>query len=271
MIVLFEILDSFKSDDMDTNTPSGDTGKNWRRIAWAFLKLVGSDKTLNIGKKIRLQLYYTQQQYRFNLIDSLVPEVYNLYKNGPKIKYPSSLHVTIRPIHPAKRFYLGIGSSYMIDEEENMIVASSVDLKKMSEDQLDGNTDNDGVGADTLIDDPARQKKKTVIWSRLPGQACNVPNELALSLTSTKYGCYSVKFSTSGSYLACACVDEDNGHPIIIYDIPEGNFCAIFLGHFGIVYELAWSNLDRYLLTASHDATVRFVSTFKRIPSLTVI
>lgn len=194
------------------------------------------------------------------MLDSLVPEVYSLYKNGPRVKYPSSLHVTVRPIHPAKRFYLGIGSSFMINEEENMIEASNADLRKMSEDRGEAGTgDEAGHGAMSGAEDgaTARHRRKTVIWSRLPGQACNVPNELAMSLNSAKYGCYSVKFSTSGSYLACACAEEDNAYPVTVYDIPEGKYFAKFYGHFGIIYEIAWSNLDRYILTASHDATVR--------------
>lgn len=190
------------------------------------------------------------------MFDSIVPEIYTLYKNGPRVKYPASLHVTVRPIHPAKRFYLGIGSSYMIDEEENMVDASAADLRKAA----GGGDDDDGdpsKARDEGQEAAQKLKKKTVIWSRLPGKACNVPNELAMTLPSSKYGCYSVKFSTSGSYLACACVEEDNTYPIVVYEIPEGNFHCKFLGHFGIVYEIAWSNLDKYILTASHDATVR--------------
>lgn len=145
----------------------------------------------------------------------------------------------------------------MVDENRSTAANSAAELRKAS--GVDGAEED----PDRPIDDPnaAVAKKKTVIWSRLPGKACNVPNELALSFPSTKYGCYSVKFSTSGSYLACACVDEDNGYPILVFDIPEGNFHASFSGHFGVIYEIAWSNLDRYMLTASHDATVRLVNT----------
>jgi WD40 repeat protein len=239
--------------------------------------LVGSDKSLNIGKKIRLQLYYSQRQYRYNMIDSLVPEIYNLYKTGPRVKYPSSLHVTIKPIHPAKQFYLGIGSSYMINEEElNESNVRGSESSRGGVNENDPNKDEnraESLLANELPEDQKNRlmKKKTIIWSRLPGQACNVPNELALSLNSTKQGCYSVKFSTSGSYLACACVEEDNGYPILVFDIPDGKSFAKFYGHFGIVYEIAWSNLDRYILTASHDATVRSVThsaDFRKIKKL---
>lgn len=146
VLIMFELLDTNKSHHEQTNFQtqsytSQDTGKNWQRIAWAFLKLVGSDKSLNIEKKTRLQLYYSQSAYKFNLIESLVPEVYNLYKNGPRVKYPSSLHVTVKSILPPKSFLPGVGSSDLLANEyfesnQNIYSSSNKDMKDISKSQL---------------------------------------------------------------------------------------------------------------------------------------
>ena len=84
-------------------------------------KMVGSDKTPNVEKKIRLQLYYNQMQYKVKSNESLVPEVYRLYKTGPRIKYPASLHVTVKSILPPNSFEPGIRSMYLLQENNKLI------------------------------------------------------------------------------------------------------------------------------------------------------
>lgn len=37
-------------------------------------------------------------------------------------------------------------------------------------------------------------------WTRLLGQLCRIPNNLALTLKAGKKGCYIVKFSNDGRY-----------------------------------------------------------------------
>lgn len=50
-MILFEIVDFIG------NIRPSISVNNWHRIAWAFIKPIGSNGIINIGKQIRLQLY----------------------------------------------------------------------------------------------------------------------------------------------------------------------------------------------------------------------
>jgi jouberin len=185
-----------------------------------------------------------------------VPEVYSLYKSGSRVKYPSTLHITLRSILAPRQFIPGIGSSYHVSNMTSDKTNPADDLlgggNKSSNEKT---TDDEAAAASDKRDKELKQK--TVMWSRIAGLPCRIPNELSLKLSTTKQGCYSVQFSATGSFVSMACVDDDNLYPIFIYDIPYGNFVMKFLGHFGLVYEMSWSNLDKYLVTASNDTTAR--------------
>lgn len=226
-----------------------------QRIAWAFLKIRSKNSTLNIEKKIRLQLFYTQTKYKFNAIESMVPEVYNLYKNGPKVKYPASLYVTIKSITKPKNFLPGVGSadflfSDLIINNQNGSNQNISDLAKNSQTNIK-------IEDDDFESKDLKKINKQAVWSRINGLPCRAPNELYLKLKTSKNGCYSVKFSNTGNFLACACVDDDSNYPILIYVVTDGEFYFKLNGHFGLVYEISWSKSDSYLVTASNDATAR--------------
>lgn len=264
-LFLFEIIDSAKSSDSSKNLnnkyTSQDQSISWQRIAWAFLKPMGSDKTPNIERKIRLQLYYSQVQYKMS--ESLKPEVYNLYKMGPRIKYPASLHVTIKSILPPNSFEPGIRSVYLLQNNNKLIENKENDLDPEQPNDVKTNSINGSKVSLTEYNTKMNQIKvqqDAALWSRVANLPCRIPNDLDLKLNSTKFGCYSVKFSQLGSYLACACVDENNVSPVFIYEIPSGKLVLKFQGHFGIIYELGWSKLDKYIVTASNDATARYLT-----------
>jgi jouberin len=271
-LLLFEIIDSAKSADSYKNLnmqyTSQDASNSWQRIAWAFLKLVGSDKTPNVEKKIRLQLYYTQTQYKVKMTDSIVPEVYHLYKMGPRIKYPSSLHITVKSILPPHSFQPGIRSMYLLQENNKLIENFDENLNNENNELLNVKENISPAinGSKVSLTDYNTKMNQTkmiqqdaAMWSRVANLPCRVPNELSLKLNSSKLGCYSVKFSTLGSYLACACVDDNNISPLFIYEIPSGKLVMKFQGHFGLIYEIGWSKLDKYIVTASNDATSRII------------
>lgn len=50
-MILFELV------DFTGNIPPSISANNWHRIAWAFIKPIGSNGIHNTGKQIRLQLY----------------------------------------------------------------------------------------------------------------------------------------------------------------------------------------------------------------------
>ncbi|KAM9656485.1 jouberin isoform 3-T6 [Morphnus guianensis] len=100
------------------------------------------------------------------------------------------------------------------------------------------------------------EKKEPFKWTRLPGQACRIPNKHLFSLRGGDMGCFCIRFSHDGKTLAAACAGK-NGYPIVLYEIPSGQFLREFYGHLNIVYDLCWSKDNQYLLTASSDGTVR--------------
>ena len=203
-----------------------------------------------------------------NSYESLVPEVYYLYKNGPRVRYPSSLHVTVKSILAPKSFQPGVGSVHVFEKEEllknlehenphEVYSNANKDYKSSNINLNEDKQHKDGHETDTDLVDPLKLKKNSVVWSRIAGLPCRIPNELDLTLRTPKKGCYSIKFSTSGSYLACACVEENNIMPVFVYEIPTGKPSMKYYGHFGLIYEMSWSKLDKYLVTASNDATAR--------------
>ncbi len=263
-LLMFEILDTAKSTDVNrprVQYTSQDTGAGWQRVAWAFLKIVGANKHLNTEKKIRLQLYYTQTQYKNQSTESMIPEIYTIYKNGPRVKYPASLHVTIKSILPPSSFQPGIRSLFSLNQAQlHSPPDAAHDPEKLSDYEA-----SDSPRLQQLKQESEQKSPDTKgMWSRVAGLPCRVPNDRLLKLNSAKNGCYSLKFSTTGSYLACACVEEGNVSPIYIYQIPSGKLVMKFQGHMGLVYEMSWSKGDNYLVTASNDATARVIDVESR-------
>lgn len=270
---MFELIDFRKKNELSSNFQtytSQETNQDWQRIAWAFLK-IRSFNTLNIEKKIRLQLFYSQTKYKFNAIESMVPEIYNLYKNGPRVKYPASLHVTIKSIIQPNNFIPGVGSSdYLFSETLN---AFDQNFSSQNSNEPKNFEKNDIVETNELETSNLKTNRQSnqVIWSRIAGLPCRVPNELYLRLDTSKRGCYTVKFSNTGNFLACACIENDSDYPILIYNI-SGEFMAKFNGHFGLIYEISWSKSDNFIVTASNDATARiFHNESKSIESFKIL
>lgn len=197
---MFEIIDTVKSLDshqMKVEYTSQDTSDTWQRVAWGFLKLVGANEHLNIEKKIRLQLFYSQTKYKKQSNESMVPEIYYLYKNGPRLKYPASLHVTVKSILPPSSFEPGIRSLYSLNENHRQTNLGNKNQESKDDNQF---TSNNEINTSPRQNAENTSQTKT-IWSRVAGLPCRVPNEKILKLSSTKNGCYSVKFSSTGNYL----------------------------------------------------------------------
>nr|KAG5703879.1 hypothetical protein BaRGS_008138 [Batillaria attramentaria] len=57
-LALFEIMDFISMNATNNKQESG-----WHRIAWAFLKVVGSNSKVNVGSKVRLQLFQIPSRY----------------------------------------------------------------------------------------------------------------------------------------------------------------------------------------------------------------
>ncbi|NXC30400.1 AHI1 protein, partial [Campylorhamphus procurvoides] len=233
VILFFEVLDSLSMDEVRTSSNVHIQEGPYRKICWAFLKLVGANGVLNVGGKLRLQLYYPPSRTKSH---SNVVEVYDWWAKCPRNRYPSTLYVTVRgiklPDHVAPSF------RSMIAVQQEQSDAALPELQK--------------EGCEPFPED----KKEPLKWSRLPGQACRIPNKHLFSLRGGDMGCFCLQFSHDGKMLAAACAGR-NGYPIVLYEIPSGQFLSECYGHLNIVYDLCWSKDNQYLLTASSDGTVR--------------
>ncbi|XP_042744437.1 jouberin isoform X4 [Lagopus leucura] len=238
VILFFEILDFLSMDEVRVNSDAQIQDCGFRKICWAFLKLVGANGVLNVDGRLRLQLYYPPSKTRSH---SDVVEVYDWWAKCPRSRYPSTLYVTVRgiklPDHVAPSFH----SMVAVQQEQ-----SSATLC-----ELRGEGSKRSCEVSSL-----EEKKEQLKWSRLPGQACRIPNKHLFSLRGGDMGCFCIRFSHDGRTLAAACAGK-NGYPIALYEIPSGQFLREFYGHLNIVYDLCWSKDSQHLLTASSDGTVR--------------
>ncbi|KAM7060840.1 jouberin isoform 1-T2 [Acridotheres tristis] len=233
VILFFEVLDSPSVHELRANSDVKIQEGHYRKICWAFLKLVGANGVLNVGGKLRLQLYYPPSRTKSH---SNVVEVYDWWAKCPRNRYPSTLYVTVKglklPDHVGPSFH----SMAAVQQEQSNIALSEL--------RREG------------CESSSEEKKEPLKWSRLPGQACRIPNKHLFSLRGGDMGCFCVRFSHDGRTLAAACAGR-NGYPVALYEIPSGQFLREFYGHLNIVYDLCWSKDNQYLLTASSDGTVR--------------
>uniref|UniRef100_A0A8C0BZ48 Jouberin n=1 Tax=Buteo japonicus TaxID=224669 RepID=A0A8C0BZ48_9AVES len=236
VILFFEILDFLSMDGVRANSDVQIQEHGFRKICWAFLKLVGANGVLNIDGKLRLQLYYPPPRTKSH---SNAVEVYDWWAKCPRNRYPSTLYVTVRGIKLPDHVAPSFRSMIAVQQEQ-----SSATLCEL---QREGSKKSC---------EPFPEKKEPFKWTRLPGQACRLPNKHLFSLRGGDMGCFCIRFSHDGKTLAAACAGK-NGYPIVLYEIPSGQFLREFYGHLNIVYDLCWSKDNQHLLTASSDGTVR--------------
>ncbi|KAK9534080.1 hypothetical protein VZT92_009153 [Zoarces viviparus] len=237
VVLLFEILDFITMEEARANVDVDQHERGFRKIAWAFLKLVGTNGVLNIDSKLRLQLFGPPPRAKRQ---PKTIEVVEWWRKCPRNKYASTLYVTVKGIKLPEHVDPSIRSMMALQEERGSTSYSELqnEVTKRSLTQL-------------LDSKPAALR-----WSRLPGQVCRIPNKSMLSFRGGRMGCFALRFSHAGTMLAAACADTD-AFPVVVYEIPSGQALAAFSGHLKIVYDLCWSTDDRSLVSASSDGTVR--------------
>ncbi|PNJ78679.1 jouberin isoform X2 [Pongo abelii] len=253
VILFFEILDFLSMDEIKNNSEVQNQECGFRKIAWAFLKLLGANGNANINSKLRLQLYYPPTKPRSHLN---VVEAFEWWSKCPRNRYPSTLYVTVRGMKVPDCIKPSYRSMMALQEEKGKPVHCEHHHESSSVDTEPG----------------LEESKEVIKWKRLPGQACRIPNKHLFSLNAGERGCFCLDFSHNGRILAAACASRD-GYPIILYEIPSGRFMRELCGHLNIIYDLSWSKDDRYILTSSSDGTARIwkneinnTNTFKVLP-----
>ncbi|XP_027847317.2 jouberin-like [Aphis gossypii] len=222
-VILFEIVDFTGSIRPLVST------NNWHRIAWAFIRPIGSNGITNTGKQIRLQLYKPgpkQKSFHKNH-----PIIMHWFKKGILKKYPSTLYISLNKV---KNF----GVTDMVSEQNQQELISTK-----------SNSQND-LNSDLISSSQEMFQDYNIKWKRFPGQKCKIPNSEIVKLQPNLEGCMSLKFSHDGLKLAVA-----TGKNINIYSIPGYKLLKQLIGHQGLVYTLRWSNDNNNLLSTSSDYT----------------
>ncbi|MBN3310867.1 AHI1 protein, partial [Amia calva] len=93
VMLFFEVLDIMSMYEARANVEADRHERGFRKISWAFLKLVGTNGVLNVNGKLRLQLYCPPPRVRKQ---SHTVEVFNWWKKFPRQRYSSTLYVTIK-------------------------------------------------------------------------------------------------------------------------------------------------------------------------------
>ncbi|XP_037551163.1 jouberin [Nematolebias whitei] len=237
VIFFFEILDFMTMEEAKANTDVDKHERGFRKIAWAFLKPVGTNGVLNIDSKLRLQLFCPLPRVKRQ---PKTIEVVEWWRKYPRTKYASTLYVTVKGIKLPAHVDPSMRSMMALQEERGTTFYSELqnEVTRRS------------------LTQPPDSRQPVLTWSRLPGQMCRIPNKHILAFRGGQMGCFTLLFSHTGTLLAAACADRD-AFPVVVYEIPSGKVLAAFSGHLKIVYDLCWSRDDRSLLSGSSDGTVR--------------
>ncbi|KAK1793337.1 hypothetical protein P4O66_011725, partial [Electrophorus voltai] len=188
VILFFEILDFMSMDKARANPSVDQNERGFRKIAWAFLKLVGTNGMLNINSKLRLQLYSSPPRTKKT---TQTVEVFHWWSKCPRDRYASTLYVTVKGIKLPEHVDPGVRSMMALQQERGSTTYSELHTHLSQK-------------TSTLLPE---SRSEPMRWSRIPGQVCRIPNKLVLSLR----GVYEIP---SGKVLA-----SFNGHLNIVYDL----------------------------------------------------
>ncbi|ORX46381.1 WD40 repeat-like protein [Piromyces finnis] len=239
VIVFFEIIDFVEKAKDRKKDKDG-----WHRIAWAFLKLVGTHDLVNTEHTRRLQLY----RYPKKLIkttDPKKPEILEYWKKKLQ-KYQSTLFVKV-------------------------YAQKIPDVREVSYRPKMPNEKEIGAWSYNQLMDIYLSKKKILDpvyksfinfsqkpnWRREDGQMCKIPNHLHFRIDGGERGCLAAEYSHLGYLFAIASTSLNSLTTIKIFDTVSGDKIASLTGHQDLVYDIKWSRDDKHLFTASADGSVR--------------
>lgn len=169
--------------------------------------MAGKNGNFNVGKNLRLQFYYSNQSRKNN---QQICNAWVWWKEKKLKKYPSSLYINIRSIVSPTKIVETFRSKTPVQKE------SSSRIKLCDEVQ---NTQILNFSQTTVnVDNTIKSKEETFSWTRKHNEICKFPNKGLVQFNSGDQGCFVLKFSPSGKYLACA-VQSENLFYIIIYSV----------------------------------------------------
>ncbi|RZC39398.1 jouberin-like [Asbolus verrucosus] len=243
IILFFEVLD-FVSLSAKHQLNQKDCIKGWHNIAFAFLKLSNKNNAFNAGQKMRLQLYYTQQ---IKKDDPHMCNTWIWWKKKKLEKYPSTLYVTLKSVmSPTKCIETFRSKTPVQGETSSKHKLFDEDVKK----------EVISMEKTMLINQTNKDPKTTPTWSRSSHEICKLPNKCLIKFDNNlEDGCFVMKFSFNGHFLACS-VRNNNLFYIILFSVLSLKEVNRFPSHQGLIYDMKWSADDSLLISASADNTI---------------
>ena len=240
VMILFEVLDMYRHIKKLRKRTDG-----WHRVAWGFLKLVGSHNQSNTEQQVRLQLYrypwWVQQGPTINR----VPYVYHIWRRF-RVKYPSTLYVEV--------------SAQGQVEYRNVLHRPQgpyeIEVGRLSFDELINASASKKKDTDAALKNMIHRHKAEKEWRRRDNQPCKIPNRVMYRVHSGENGSFACAFSKNGLILAVACVNRQS-YPIKLYDVLTGDRICVLEGHQDLVYRIIWSQDNSEFISASADGSVR--------------
>ncbi|OQV18569.1 Jouberin [Hypsibius exemplaris] len=260
-IIFFELVNSSITEKENKNNSSENlkATEQVRTIAWAFLKLTERNRANLSDHRVRLQLYFPDQGiFRQRSQQKDAPIVYNWWKSRHRLKYPSTLYVTLLQVPmPASR--TGELSNQLPKNSQTTYTAIRDILETASTASL-----RDLTNQQTVLSDPDIRGSNSVSsvvsdypLSRQPNQICLIPDKQLMPLTAGHQGASVVLFSHNGRSLACGGLERTGIACVYVYTFPSGQLQRRLPDFRGIIYDLEWSRDDSLLLTACADGTVK--------------
>lgn len=246
-VFLFEILDfNFKLIKAGSKLLSSD---KMYPIAWGFLRPVGSCKMhLGISK---LQLYKYKYKKPLIFSEPRRPDVFYNFNWYNKTKYPSFLRIEML-VMPAPEYTKEFFSLSPFNYEVAQRPWEDLEIQSVRQE----------VKEEELSKEEVEKRRRLTKWRRFANEDCKIPNALAKKFDSSELGCWRLKFSHNGRFLAAGCTDTKTN--IKIYNVEDLEQVVILKGHTDLIHDIIWSNDDRFILSCSTDGTAKLWS-FKEV------
>nr|XP_042896920.1 jouberin [Parasteatoda tepidariorum] len=240
-ILFFEVMDCVpKSVTKDNYERLHDNGM--RKIAWAFLKLLGSNEVINIGQRLRLQLYKPLPSQKRKKTSEI--EVFQWWSKSTKSPLQASLLVSIEP-HEIFSIEPSLRSMLPFQEETTISVSNkSIEKTNSSNNSIENSNESSNTAGNSIYK-----------WSRKDGEPCKIPTTNSLSL-ATSGSCQILKFSSSGRFLIAGS-GLSSQFFISVYEIPSGKFLTKKLAHSDVIYDIEWCSDDSCFISTSGDYSVK--------------
>ena len=248
--IMFEVLDFVPQ--LIVNNSSLLRPDNLYPVAWAYLRPLGSAQVH--ADKVKLQLY--KHKYKVdahskfnNPLDPRTPDVLVDLTWPDRELYNSFLEIDLSFVNKSDKPLQYNHISRAPWEEETTTEAFNIQKRFKR-----------GAG-----EDPAQEEddlsviKRLKRWHKFGELPSELPNKLVRKFEAEAQGCFRLKFSHRGKYLAAACTLPNDKTVIKIFDVEDesDNLKIILKGHNDLIHDLDWDRDDNFLVSASADGTVR--------------